>query len=253
MGTADIDGVVDRMERQLAALPEDDARRYFHATYLRTTRAVGEALRQGRFDDAEWVERWDVVFADLYLDALQVALDGGRPARPWEVAFAAAAEADRRLPPLRHVLLGMNAHINYDLPQALVAVIPSEDFDDAQRLVMRERDHLHIDEVLAERVSAEDEALGGGRSLVDRVLTPANRLATRRFLVESRAKVWRNARHLDAARRVSADAYAARLAELEELSARRVADLTAPGQVLLKLARRGFGVSLADGVPATVH
>ena len=36
-----------------------------------------------------------------------------------------------------------------------------------------------------------------------------------------------------------------RLAELEELSRARVADLRAPGQVILKLARRGFGVELA--------
>ena len=37
---------------------------------------------------------------------------------------------------------------------------------------------------------------------------------------------------------------AARLKELEDLSSRRVADLKVPGQVLLKLAVRGFGVQL---------
>jgi hypothetical protein len=36
----------------------------------------------------------------------------------------------------------------------------------------------------------------------------------------------------------------ARLAQLEELSAAKVADLQAPGQVLLKLAATGFGVRL---------
>ncbi len=35
-----------------------------------------------------------------------------------------------------------------------------------------------------------------------------------------------------------------RLAELEVLSAARVADLLAPGQVLLRLAVAGFGVTL---------
>jgi hypothetical protein len=38
---------------------------------------------------------------------------------------------------------------------------------------------------------------------------------------------------------------AARITELEALSATRVADLVAPGQVILKLARRGFGVLLS--------
>ena len=56
--------------------------------------------------------------------------------------------------------------------------------------------------------------------------------------------MWANTRLLDAARRQDAAAYAARLAELEKLSAAPVADLVAPGQVVLKLAVRGFGVRL---------
>ena len=39
--------------------------------------------------------------------------------------------------------------------------------------------------------------------------------------------------------------YAALLAELAELSAAKVAELMAPGQVVLRLAARGFGVRLA--------
>ena len=42
-------------------------------------------------------------------------------------------------------------------------------------------------------------------------------------------------------------AYLAILAELEELSAAKVTALQAPGQVLLRLAATGFGVSLPEG------
>jgi Family of unknown function (DUF5995) len=98
-----------------------DQRRYFHATYQRTTVAVAEELKGGGFDDADWVERWDVAFAELYLAALQADMTGRTPSRPWTIAFGAPAD----LPPLRHVLLGMNAHINYDLPQALVPAGPA--------------------------------------------------------------------------------------------------------------------------------
>ncbi|MEO6503360.1 MAG: DUF5995 family protein [Jatrophihabitantaceae bacterium] len=48
----------------------------------------------------------------------------------------------------------------------------------------------------------------------------------------------------DAARLLGEDAYRIRLAELEVLSAARVADLLASGQVLLRLAVAGFGVAL---------
>ena len=244
--SAGIGALLTRMERLLAPLEANgDPGRFFLATYMRTTRAVAEELERGGFRDPAWVERWDVAFADLYLDAVTDAQAGRRPPEPWAVAFGAGDD----LPPLRHVLLGMNAHINYDLAQSLLAVISEREFDDPALLASRHADHEHIDQVLVARVGAEDtelEALGGPRSRTDRLLQPLNRLATKRFLRESRAKVWANTRLLDAARRTGPDAYAARLAELERLAATRVADLMAPGQVVLKLAVKGFGVRLPD-------
>jgi hypothetical protein len=56
--------------------------------------------------------------------------------------------------------------------------------------------------------------------------------------------VWNNTLELWRAKSLGEDAYATRLAELELLSAAKIADLLAPGQVLLRLAVAGFGVSL---------
>jgi len=239
-----IDELIARMAALLGPLQAaGDQRQYFHATYQRTTIAVADELKRGGFTDTEWVEQWDVAFADLYLDALQTALAGGEPTRPWAIAFGAPAG----LPALRHVLLGMNAHINYDLPQALLAVITDEQFDDPVLLARREADHRAIDNVLASRVAAEDDELtsaSGPSTLLDRLLRPLNRLGTQRFLREARQKVWANAIALSRARRQGPDTYTAVLAQLEELSAAKVADLQAPGQVLLKLAATGFGVRL---------
>lgn len=234
----DIAGVVARMQERLYAVPPElEHRRIFLSTYLRTTQAVGTAIEQGRFEDPEWVELWDVKFAELYLDAHDAAQSA---ARPWRLAFGTPAD----MPPLLHVLLGINAHVNYDLPQALLAVISDEDFTDPQLMAMRRRDHERIDGVLAERVGAEDRHLGGARSLLDQVLTPLNRLASRRFLRESRQKVWHNTAELQRARLDGQTEYAKRLAELELLSAAKIADLLRPGQVLLRLAITGFGVTL---------
>ena len=242
-----IEELIARMAAQLESLQAaGDQRRHFHATYQRTTIAVAGRIRAGGFDDPEWVERWDVAFADLYLDALRDGLAGRRPPGPWAVAFGAPAD----LPPVRHVLLGMNAHINYDLPQALLAVITDEQFDDATLLARREADHRAIDDVLAARVAAEDDELtrlSGPGPLLDRLLRPFNRLGTQRFLREARRKVWANAIALSRARRQGPDTYAAVLAQLEELSAAKVTTLQAPGQVLLKLAATGFGVRLPPG------
>jgi hypothetical protein len=231
------------MQSRLDALPpEQEHLREFLGTYQRTTLAVGKAVDDGLFEDAEWVEQWDVAFAELYVTALDAHLGGGAPSRPWRLAFDAPAD----LPALRLVLLGINAHVNYDLPQALLAVISDQDFADPVLMERRRRDHERIDGVLAGRVAAEDDELAArsARSLLDRVLQPLNRVASKRFLRESRMKVWHNTVELQAARLAGPTAYDERLAELEVLSAARIADLLAPGQVLLRLAVAGFGVVL---------
>jgi Family of unknown function (DUF5995) len=246
-----IEALIERMQAQLEPLAEaGDPRQYFHATYLRTTIAAAEEIKRGGFADPVWVERWDVAFADLYLDALAAAMAGQRPTRPWEIAFS----ADAGLPALRHVLLGMNAHINFDLPQALIAVITDEEFGDPELLASRSADHRRIDEVLAERVGAEDDELArisGPGTLLDRALKPLNRLGTRRFLREARAKVWANALVLSRARQAGPDQLAASIGALEQLSAAKVAALQAPGQVVLKLAATGFGVLLPSAAQAS--
>ena len=56
--------------------------------------------------------------------------------------------------------------------------------------------------------------------------------------------MWHNTAQLQHARTESADTYRQRLAELEVLSAAKIADLLAPGQVILRLAVAGFGVVL---------
>ena len=232
-----IEAVLARMQAVIDAIPPSRMhRRFFAGTYLRTTRAVGDAVDQASFEDPDWVERWDVAFADLYLDAEEKP---STAARPWRLGFDAPAG----LPQLRHVLLGINAHINYDLPQALLAVISDDDFTDPVLMARRKRDHERIDAILASRVGKEDAEYADW-TLADRLLTPFNHRASKRFLAEARRKVWHNTEELQRARLSGPADYRHRLAELEVLSAAKIADLLAPGQVLLRLAVTGFGVVL---------
>jgi Family of unknown function (DUF5995) len=243
MQSATVAAVVAQMQIRLENLPPQRAHRaLFLGMYMRTTQAVGAAVDTGSFEDPEWVERWDVVFAELYLGAhdADAAGDTAKVPRPWRVAFAAPPD----LPALRHVLLGINAHVNYDLPQAMLAVISPDDFNDPILIGRRRRDHERIDTVLAGRVKAEDQQGRAEQTRLDRLLGPLNRLSSKRFLKEARQKVWHNVEELHAARLQGDNAYRARLAELEVLSAARIADLLAPGQVLLRLAVAGFGVVL---------
>ena len=233
--------VVDRLQQRIDALPPQQVhRRTFITAYQRTTQAVGDAVDAAFFEDPDWVVRWDIAFADLFIAAHDADQAGGQVPRPWRLAF----QAEPKLPSIVHLLLGMNAHINYDLPPATLSVIADHDFEDPPLIDRRRRDHERIDQIVARRVAAEDHAIGGTRSLLDRILTSANRLSSRRFLREARHKVWLNVAELQRARLQGTHTYNDRLAELEVLAAAKIADLLRPGQVLVRLAMTGFGVTL---------
>lgn len=242
-----IDVLIERMQRLGAEMPASDTLGIFHRTYTRITEAVRDEIRRGGFADNEWTESWDVAFAGLYLQALDQWQSGHSPSGPWKIAFEAGRGP--HLPPLRHVLLGINAHINFDLPQALLAVITDVEFQTLDLISKRSGDHGHIDTILSSRVAAEDLELKklelpGDSTLLDRLLTPFNRLGTKRFLREARVKVWHNARLMSVARSQGPDRLAQRISELDRLSTARVEQLKKPGQVLLELTRNGFGVLL---------
>jgi hypothetical protein len=60
-------------------------------------------------------------------------------------------------------------------------VIGEQDFTDPELLTRRRRDHERVDSILTTRVAPEDRELGGPRTLVDRLMTPANRFSSRRL------------------------------------------------------------------------
>jgi hypothetical protein len=226
---------------------DNDERQHFHGAYLRSTKAVMKDAEAGNFVDPEWAELWAVAFAQLYMDAFDAWERGNDPSGPWRVAFEASRDPD--IPPVRHSLLGINAHINYDLPQALLAVITDDEFDDDEILKRRAVDHAHVDSILVKRVHEEDKRLAsveepGDRTIIDSLMMPFNTAGTKRFLKEGRHKVWNNTHLLSSARRLGPDVYTEQLAVLEGLCEERIADLVTPRFVLISLARNGFGVSL---------
>jgi hypothetical protein len=233
--------VVEQLQARLDALPPGPhPQRAFLGTYARMTTAIGEALAAGVFEDPGWVRRWDVAFVGHFLAAHDADVAGGRPPAPWRLAFA----ADPGLPPLVHLLLDLNAHVNFDLPQAVLAVVADDEFEHPVLMASRRRDHERMDDLIASRVAAEGDLLPRTARLVRPLLTPLDRWSARRFLPAARRQVWANAFDLHVARQHGHQAYAARLAELDVLASAQVAALLQPGPVLLRLAARGFGVRL---------
>jgi len=121
----------------------NDRRCVFASLYGVVSSALRDRVRAGAFADTEWVHRYGVAFANLYLDALEHDEAGRSSAVPsaWRLCFAAARRSDGLV--LQDMLLGVNAHINHDLPFALRQVSIDPDRD------RRYQDHAAVNAVLA--------------------------------------------------------------------------------------------------------
>ena len=121
------------------ALAADDARGFFPAMYARVTAHVADQVAAGEFDDPARMADLVATFAGFYLGTRR----GEAPVPGcWQATFDVAG--DGALLIVQHLLLGINAHVNHDLPQAVVAVA-----DRTGDLGAVRPDFLAINEVLA--------------------------------------------------------------------------------------------------------
>ena len=98
-----------------------DGLKWFNWLYLQVTDAVEARVNgsAGGFSNAAWLAELDVQFARLYFSALNSALTGESCPGCWSVLFGCRGNA--LLARIQFALAGMNAHINRDLPEAIVA------------------------------------------------------------------------------------------------------------------------------------
>jgi len=95
----------------------------FSLAYLRMTQTYGYTRDiPGYYQDVTFFNHEDAVFAKYYIDAFRNWQKGNRAAVPqsWLIAFDAATS--KSMSGSGDLLLGMNAHINRDLPFVLAAV-----------------------------------------------------------------------------------------------------------------------------------
>lgn len=120
---------------------------FAHTYYLMTTNMLA-ALQGGEFHDMDWVTRLLDRFASYYFDALD-KFDQAPflPATVWRVAFQVSKKANAFA--VQHLLLGVNAHINYDLAVTLVDLLQDEwPSMDASQKQLRYEDHNKVNRII---------------------------------------------------------------------------------------------------------
>lgn len=168
--SSDLPGSVGEVLHALDGILADCARErnplgYFAALYREVTESVAEGIRQGQvFQDGARMERLDVEFANRYLSAWQAWRQGQPTSRCWRLAFETGARPHLLI--LQQLLLGMNAHINYDLAIAAATTCPGPQIHGLQK------DFMAINQILAElldEVKGKLASLSPWLGMVDRL------------------------------------------------------------------------------------
>jgi len=177
-----------------------DRRAIFLDCYVRMTQNMFEAIEAGEFNDSGWVHTLLHRFADYYFEALTAyELDSPTTPAVWRLVHRAAGQAKTRV--LQNLLLGINAHINYDLVLTLVEMLEPE----WRKLATHQReeryaDHCHVNDIIRRTIdTVQDDVVehySPALDVVDKMLGPIDEWLISRLIADWRDQVWDEAIHL---------------------------------------------------------
>ena len=116
---ASIADVLANMRAIDALTVDGDGLKWFNWLYFQVTQAVETRVASGGFSDAAFLSELDVQFAQLYFNALRNFLSKAALPDCWQALFTQRNQT--ALTRIQFALAGINAHINHDLPIALVS------------------------------------------------------------------------------------------------------------------------------------
>ena len=192
------DSVVNRMQALIDRWEAaNDERRIFLSCYRMMTSNMFSALEQSVFLDSAWVDHLLHRFSEYYFVALEAYEQDPIAAPPvWQLAHDTARNPDSLA--LQKLLVGVNAHINYDLVLTIVELLKSDwpDLTEEQRF-SRYTDFCNVNEVINQTIDAvQDQILEREMpvmDLIDRLLGPLDELMISGLITRWRENVWRNA------------------------------------------------------------
>jgi hypothetical protein len=183
-----------RMQREFGC----DHRGVFATTYLELTKQLREDLHAGGFKkrlmDRRFLYVEDALFANVYFQSVKDYRHGRPVPEAWQVAFDTARDGE--VNGTQDMLLGINAHVQNDMPFVLAALgLVTRDGKS------RKPDHDLINEVLErayqrviDAVSARYDPFVGSTS--NSSATGADDAAGLELVKQWRENVWRNAERL---------------------------------------------------------
>lgn len=206
MSPETIADVIARMRAIGESVPPRDGVACFTRLYLAVTEAVAEA--ETSFASPEFLMRLDVRFASLYFRALE------DPPRAWAPLLEERGRFG--IAPIQFALAGMNAHINRDLPLALLETCDELGVE-LRRDGPEHGDFLAVNALLqATEARVKRDFLTGDLAVADELLGEVDDVIAIWKVERARDAAWTNAETLRALR-VSPDLADAFLVALDRM------------------------------------
>jgi len=209
----------------------NDRRLVFLSCYRMMTQNILTAIETNEFEDGLWVNRLMENFAGYYFNALDAyEKDQNNSPAAWRIAFKATQNPHTNV--LQNLVLGVNAHINYDLVLALSDILaPEWQALSVEGRQMRYRDHCHVNEVIYHTINAvQDQVIDRYEplfGLVDKFLGPVDEWMTGLLISDWREEVWEHATlMLDPANKKEPQAI---LKHVEQVSIERAQEILGKG------------------------
>jgi Family of unknown function (DUF5995) len=160
MQAANIAQVLEHLESLVADFEAQGSRLgFFAALYRQVTLEVKKGIERGFFDDGPRMDRFDTTFANRYFAALDALQSGGMPTRSWKVAFTAMEQPQEII--LQDLLVGINAHVNLDLPIAAALICPGDAIQGLQG------DFDKINQILASLIQGVESVIARFSPLIE--------------------------------------------------------------------------------------
>jgi hypothetical protein len=163
--------VVGIMEVINSICDDGDGLKWFNWLYLGVTRAVLRRVGSGGFSDPSWMASLDVQFAGFYFEALRASLSGKAAPGCWQALFSQRQQA--AIARIQFAMAGINAHINHDLPLAIVATC-KDSASPPQHGTPHYNDYTALNSTLDDMIEAAKQTLNV--RLLGAVLPPVSRL-----------------------------------------------------------------------------
>ncbi|MGM0589563.1 MAG: DUF5995 family protein [Bacteroidota bacterium] len=212
LATPNLDQTIQQMDEKVEEFrAHNDRRERFLLMYRTFKRELRKNLQEGRFLDHQWSEAICCRMGGMYFEALEAYEQHIENCpKSWQICFDAARDKETNL--LQDALMGMNAHINYDLTVCVYDVMKQNgDFealspdattplvDRKLNALLKKRyfDYLLINQIAWESIPLIQDVLTNRFSTVLGWLNKASfrfsRALVERLILDYRDRAWTHA------------------------------------------------------------